>query len=92
MTYTYHTELTEIAAQFVELMRSDSERSFDLRDFFRYAQFRLGREGDESAERIIGKRDFDELGNIPFEASQIGAQKAFGFGFGDGFLSLNIRL
>lgn len=47
MTYTYHTELTEIAAQFVELMRSDSERSFDLRDFFRYAQFRLGREVDE---------------------------------------------
>ncbi len=60
MSYTYHTELTETAAQFVELMRSGSERSFDLRDFFRYAQFRLGREVDEMELEEVAFRYFGD--------------------------------
>lgn len=53
MTQTDHTELTRLAADFVELMRSDFERSFSLKDFINYARFTLGPETDESeVERV----------------------------------------
>ncbi len=53
MTQTEHTELTQIASDFVELMRSDFERSFSLKDFINYARFALGSEIDEGeVERV----------------------------------------
>ncbi|WP_312406582.1 hypothetical protein, partial [Rhizobium sp.] len=42
MTHIQHTEPTHVAADFVELMRSDFERPFELRDFSRMHISSLG--------------------------------------------------
>lgn len=60
MPHIYHTQLTEIAADFVEIMRADFERSFDLQDFFRYAQVSLGREVDEMALEEVAFKYFGD--------------------------------
>lgn len=59
MTQTQPSELIKTASEFVELMREDFERAFELIDFIRYARFKLGYDVDEGeVERVA----FDYFG------------------------------